>query len=167
MKFKRIAKSRGEVMKDKYTFPAFFCYKEGEKDIGITFPDLPGCVSHGDDEADAWRCAREVLSLHLWGMEDDGDDIPEPTPVQCIDYGEYEESGWKIIVVLVEVWMSAFREKMATKATTRAVTVPGWLDSAAKSAGLNYSQVLQDGLMERLGIQRSVQRLRKGGKVPA
>ncbi len=141
-------------MKDKYAFPALFCYKKEVKDIGIVFPDLPGCISHGSDENEAWKCAREALSLHLWGMEEDGDDIPEPSPVQNIDYAEYEEPGWKLVSVLVEVWMPAFREKMDTKATTRAVTLPRWLDSIAKTAGLNYSQVLQDGLMERLGIRR-------------
>lgn len=153
-------------MKDKYSFPAFFCCEEGRKDIGIVFPDLPGCVSHGDDEADAWKCAREALSLHLWGMEEDGDDIPEPTPVQDIDYGEYEEPGWKIVAVLIEVWMPSFREKMSSKAITRAVTLPGWLDNVARTAGLNYSQVLQDGLMERLGVQRKTQSRRRKSKVP-
>jgi len=142
-------------LKDKYTFPALFCYRETGEEIGIVFPDLPGCTSHGKDENDAWRSAKEALSLHLWGMEEDSDDIPEPTHVQNIDYAEYEEPGWKLVTVLVEVWMPAFREKMSLKATTRAVTLPGWLDRVGKAAGLNYSQILQDGIMERLGVSRA------------
>ena len=142
-------------MKDKYTFPALFCFKEKGEEIGIVFPDLPGCTSHSKDENEAWRCAKEALSLHLWGMEEDGDNIPEPTQVQKIDYSEYEEPGWKLVTVLIEVWMTAFRERMSTKATTRAVTLPGWLDKAGKAANLNYSQILQDGIMERLGVSRT------------
>jgi predicted RNase H-like HicB family nuclease len=153
-------------MKDKYTFPALFCCKEKGKDVGIVFPDLPGCASHGDSESDAWRCAKEVLSLHLWGMEEDGDDIPEPTPIQDITYSEYEEAGWRIVIVLIEVWMPAFREKMAAKATTRAVTLPRWLDKMGKKANINYSQVLQDGIMERLGVSRATVNAKKA-KIPA
>ena len=87
-------------------------------------------------------------------MEEDGDDIPEPTQEQNIDYSEYEEPGYRLVTVLIEVWMPAFRERMSSKATTRAVTLPGWLDKAAKAANLNYYHILQDAIMERLSISR-------------
>ena len=57
--------------------------------------------------------------------------------------------------------MPPFRERMNNKAVTKTVTVPRWLEMEAKIAGLNYSQVLQDGLIERLGIQRKVTRRQK------
>jgi hypothetical protein len=50
---------------------------------------------------------------------------------------------------------------MNNKAVTKAVTVPRWLDLEAKEARLNYSQILQDGLMERLGLQRKAPSRRK------
>ena len=50
---------------------------------------------------------------------------------------------------------------METKAVNRTVTLPGWLDSQAKRASLNYSQILQDGIMERLKISRVVAKKRK------
>jgi post-segregation antitoxin (ccd killing protein) len=51
---------------------------------------------------------------------------------------------------------------METKAVNRTVTIPNWLDRAAKEASLNYSQVLQDGIMQRLKISRDVAKARKG-----
>jgi len=57
--------------------------------------------------------------------------------------------------------MPSFREKMETKAVNRTVTLPGWLDSHAKRAALNYSQILQDGIMERLKISRTVAKHKK------
>ena len=57
--------------------------------------------------------------------------------------------------------MASFREKMETKAVNRTVTLPGWLDKEAKSASLNYSQILQDGIMERLNISRQIAKLRR------
>ena len=56
--------------------------------------------------------------------------------------------------------MPSFREKMETKAINRTVTLPNWLDKEAKVASLNYSQILQDGIMQRLKISRDVSKKR-------
>ncbi|GHV42603.1 hypothetical protein FACS1894187_24940 [Synergistales bacterium] len=141
-------------MKDRYIFPAFFCYDLKDQ-VGVVFHDLPGCVSQGDNDEDALRMAREGLSLHLWGMEEDNDEIPEPTPTKELK-PEIDQT-----VVLIDVFMPPFRERMNNKAVTKTVTVPRWLDLEAKAAELNYSQVLQDGLMTRLGIQRKISNRRK------
>jgi predicted RNase H-like HicB family nuclease len=137
------------TLKDRYIFPAYFCY-DLPGQVGVVYPDLPGCVSQGDDDADALRMAREGLALHLWGMEKDIEEIPNPTPAKDLT-PEVDQ-----IVVLVDVFMPPFREHMNEKAVTKTVTLPRWLELEAKSAGLNYSRVLQDGLMARLGIQRKI-----------
>ena len=143
-------------MKDRYTYPALFAYEKGVDGIGVVFPDLPGCVSHGNNEEDALRMGREALSLHLWGMERDSDAIPEPTPIHDLNYEEYLAPGIYLAVVLIDVWMALFREEMNNKSVTRAVTLPQWLDMRAKEAGLSYSKTLQDGLMERLELRREI-----------
>ncbi|MCL1941699.1 MAG: type II toxin-antitoxin system HicB family antitoxin [Synergistaceae bacterium] len=155
-------------MKDKYTYPALFAYENGVDGIGVVFPDLPGCVSRGENENDALRMGKEALSLHLWGMEQDGDEIPEPTPIHDLNYEEYKESGVHLAVVLIEVWMALFREEMNNKSVTRAVTLPQWLDMRAKEAGLSYSKTLQDGLMDRLELKRQINHKpgRKKNKIP-
>lgn len=48
--------------------------------FGVYFPDLPGAISGGINAEDAAFNARECLALHLYGMEEDGDPIPNPTP---------------------------------------------------------------------------------------
>jgi hypothetical protein len=106
--------------------------------------------SQGDNDENALYMAREGLLLHLWGMEQDKDDIPEPIPAKDLRPGPDQ------VIVLVDVFMPPFRERMNNKSVAKTVTVPRWLDMEAKSAGLNYSQVLQDGLLERLGIQHQI-----------
>ena len=138
-------------MQDRYIYPALFCYYP-EGDIGVIFPDLPGCVSHANDEGAALYMAKDAMSLHLFGMEKDGDDIPAPTPVKELKY-EPDQAP-----VLIDVFMPPFRERMKNRAVTKAVTVPRWLELEAKAAGLNFSQVLQDALMDRLGIHREIKR---------
>lgn len=133
-------------MKDHYLFPAIF--EQGDESIGVYFPDLPGCVSGGDNEADAVRMAKEALSLHLYGMEEDGDDIPDPSSAKYIqdslDSNEY--------VVMIEVWMPPFRDKVANRAVKKTLTVPKWLDDLAAENNVNYSRILQEGLKRYLGV---------------
>jgi predicted RNase H-like HicB family nuclease len=42
-------------------------HKTPDSDYGVSFPDLPGCVTAGVDLEDARRMAGEVLALHLAG----------------------------------------------------------------------------------------------------
>ncbi len=134
-------------MKNRYMFPAVF--EQTDNSIGIYFPDLPGCVSSGDDEQDAVRMAKEALSLHLYGMEEDGEEIPEPSSIRDIqeklDPNEY--------VVMIEVWMPPFRDKMQQKAVKKTLTIPKWLDDIAKEHGVNYSFILQEALKKHLDVK--------------
>lgn len=148
------------MLPPKYTYPAFLGFDEPTGRYYVLFHDLPGCTTTGDTEEEVLRNAHEALSLHLYGMEDDGDKIPAPSAIVGLK-GENSEA-----VVLIEVWMPSFRERMETKAINRTVTLPGWLDREAKTANLNYSQILQDGIMERLKVSRTVQRQRRR-KIPA
>jgi predicted RNase H-like HicB family nuclease len=42
-------------------------------------PDLPGCVATGANIDDVQREIREAIELHLEGMREDGDPIPQPS----------------------------------------------------------------------------------------
>ncbi|RJF63544.1 type II toxin-antitoxin system HicB family antitoxin [Rhodopseudomonas palustris] len=46
--------------------------------VGVWFPDLPGCVSAGDDIDEALRNAPEALALYLEQIEHDGKPLPKP-----------------------------------------------------------------------------------------
>lgn len=50
--------------------------ERGMDGFGVFFPDLPGCVSAGDTQAEAFANAGEALKLHLAGMQDDGTPFP-------------------------------------------------------------------------------------------
>jgi predicted RNase H-like HicB family nuclease len=42
-------------------------------------PDLPGCVATGRTIEATEELIREGIAIHLEGMREDGDPIPEPT----------------------------------------------------------------------------------------
>jgi predicted RNase H-like HicB family nuclease len=57
-----------------------------KSDYGAYVPDLPGVISVGDSQAEVTANIREAIALHLEGLRDSGDDIPEPkTLVAVID----------------------------------------------------------------------------------
>ena len=131
-------------MKDFYTFPAIF--HVADDGISITFPDLPGCLPCADTMEEAFSNAREALQLHLYGMEEDGEAIPESSPVASIHAGTNET------MAMIEAWMPPFRERMANKAVNKTVTIPRWLDTLAKRENVNFSHIFQQSLKDYLGV---------------
>ena len=108
---------------DRYFFPAVFIYEDGQE-IAVDFPDLKAATS-GTDEEDALLSARELLGCVLYGMEEDGEEIPAPTPLNEIETRKNERA------VLVDVYMPAIRMAGVTKAVNRTVSLPAWLNAAA------------------------------------
>ena len=132
-------------MKDTYVYPAVF-YDEPDG-ISIEFPDLPGCLPCADTMEEAFRNAKEALQLHLYGMEEDGEPIPEPSRVSSVQPKDDVGS-----VVMIEAWMPPFREKMLNKSIAKTVTIPRWLDILARREKVSYSHLLQDSLKSYLGV---------------
>ena len=59
-------------------------HKDAKSDYGVSFPDLPGCVTAGATLEEARAMASEALALHLEGMAEDGEAIPEPSALDDI-----------------------------------------------------------------------------------
>lgn len=130
---------------DRYFFPAVFTYEDSQE-IAVEFPDLD-VATCGKDDADALLSARELLGITLLGLEEDGEDIPAPSKLSALSLASNQRAA------LIDVYMPAVRLAGINKAVTRTVTVPAWLNAAALGQGFNFSQVLQEALKERLGIE--------------
>ena len=128
---------------DRYIFPAVLTYDEGYE-IAVTFPDLPGCATSGETEADALAMGKEALGLHLWGMETDAEEIPVPSPVKSIHTDDNE------VIVLIDVYMPAVRMAQENRSVNRTVTLPAWLNAKALERGINFSQILQNALKDAI-----------------
>ena len=42
-------------------------------------PDLPGCIAAGGNREETERLMREAIEMHLRGLKEDGEPVPEPT----------------------------------------------------------------------------------------
>lgn len=59
-------------------------HKEPSSDYGVSFPDFPGCVTAGTTLDEARREAAEALAMHIDGMIEDGEVIPEPSLLEDV-----------------------------------------------------------------------------------
>lgn len=57
----------------------------GERNLSAFVPDLPGCAATGGTLAELKRNLADAITLHLHGMQEDGEPIPEPTVYDFID----------------------------------------------------------------------------------
>lgn len=129
---------------DRYFYPAVFTYEEGEE-IAVVFPDLDVATS-GENDDDALLSARELLGCVMFGLEEDGTEIPAPTALSQVALESNERA------VLVDVYMPSVRMAQNNKSVNRTVTLPAWLNAAALERNINFSQVLQDALKNQIGL---------------
>lgn len=57
-------------------------HKTDDSDYGVSFPDLPGCISAGETLDEARAMAEEALALHIEGLVEDGEAVPEPSTLE-------------------------------------------------------------------------------------
>ena len=56
-----------------------YLHKDRRSDYGVSFPDFPGCVTAGKSLEEVRELAVEALTLHIAGMIEDGEALPEPS----------------------------------------------------------------------------------------
>lgn len=130
----------------KLFYPAVFHTAE-EGGFWVSFPDLPECLTEGDDMQTAYEMAVEALGLALVGRKEDGEEIPKPTAIDQISMDEG-------ILVIVEFDMLEYQKKHNFRAVKKTLSIPEWLNEEATAMGVNFSQVLQEALMAKLNISR-------------
>jgi len=59
-------------------------HKDPNSDYGVSFPDFPGCVTAGSSIDEAKDMAQEALALHIEGLVEEGEALPEPSSLEAI-----------------------------------------------------------------------------------
>lgn len=129
---------------NKLFYPAIF-HKADEGGYWITFPDIPECMTQGDDMQNAYEMAIDALGLAITSRETEKEEIPAASEPCNIITGENE------FCVVVEFDMLAYKKRTNSKAVKKTLSIPEWLNEEATAMGINFSQVLQNALMEIMG----------------
>ena len=130
----------------KLFYPAIFHVAE-EGGFWITFPDIPECMTQGDDMQEAYEMAVDALGLALTSREQEKQEIPSPSALSEIHVGTDE------YCVIVEFDMLAYKKRTNSKAVKKTLSIPEWLNEEATALGINFSQVLQEALMQKVGAR--------------
>ena len=129
----------------KYAYPAIFTPEENGG-YSINFPDLEGCNTCGEDLRDGIEMAEDVLALVLYGYEKDNRSIPDPSPSSAftLTNGEF--------INYIACDTMKYRKMYNSRAVKKTLSIPEWLNEEALAVGLNFSQVLQEALIQKLQL---------------
>jgi predicted RNase H-like HicB family nuclease len=73
-------------------------HKDADSDFGVSFPDLPGCITAGSTLEEAREMAAEALAFHIEGMEEDGDEVPAPSSLDQVMADPKNRDGVVMVV---------------------------------------------------------------------
>ncbi|MDR0896990.1 MAG: type II toxin-antitoxin system HicB family antitoxin [Oscillospiraceae bacterium] len=120
-------------------YPAHFHPNE-DASITVQFPDLPGCITEGKNEANALFMARDALALYIDTLRMCGEPVPPPSPAQSVP----PEVG--SCLVFIDADPEIYARERRNRAIRRTVSIPQWMDERAASEHISLSKVLQAAL---------------------
>lgn len=139
----------------KQVYPIFIV--EQKKTFLVYVPDMD-IYTEGKSMADAIEMARDAIGLKGIDYEDDKKTIPTPSShKEAIEKAKSDADFFDYstgILTLVDVNFTVYRRRMDNKSVRRNVTLPNWLNMEAEKAQINVSRVLQEALINVLGISK-------------
>lgn len=128
---------------NKLFYPSIFHIAE-EGGFWVTFPDLPECMTQGDDMQNAYEMAVDALGLALTSRKQEHQDIPVPSQPKDITVSENE------YCIIIEFDMLAYQKRNNSKAVKKTLTIPEWLNEEAISLNINFHRYCRMLLFKKL-----------------
>ncbi len=124
--------------------------KDGD-DYLVYIPDIDR-NTEGKSMYDAIFMARDLLGT--WSLDHE---LPEPSTVEdaiqiAKDKADDKDFVWSAgSPVFVDIDTEEYKRKLDNRSVKKNCTLPAWLNDKAEAAGINFSRVLQEALIEKLG----------------
>lgn len=136
---------------DNITYPVILTYEDDVIYAGV--PDLgtDNCVTYGDTLEETLQNIKEVITLYLDELEEEGKEFPKASDIKSLKK-ELKENQELLYINLYLPYEKSLI-KIAYKKKT--LSIPVWLDLLATNKNLNFSQILQAGLKKELGIDKN------------
>jgi len=128
-------------MVEKFFYPCVVTEEEGI--YYINFPDFKACFTDGETMEEALDNAKDVLTAVLIEMTKHNEELPKPSKPKAGD------NDW---VVAVDVIKSYVLSKANNQSVKKTLTIPKWLNDLAMEQDINFSQVLQESLKDKLQV---------------
>ena len=131
-------------MRKRLFYPAVF-HSADEGGYTVTFPDLPGCITEGDTVEEAYEMAMDALGLYIIDDLDNDNVVPASEPSDIIVEADDR-------IILIEFDYLDYQKKHNSQSVKKTLSIPSWLNEEALKNNINFSNVLQEALMEKLSI---------------
>lgn len=113
-----------------------------DNDFLVYIPDFD-INTFGNTLANAITMARDAIGLMSIQLEDENKELPEPFSVACEEKGD--------IQTLVDIDFCEYRRKHDNRMVKKNCTIPYYLNVEAEKRGINFSRLLQEALMQKIG----------------
>lgn len=107
----------------------------------IEFHDLPGCSTQADTLEELLINSREAIEGQILDLFEYGESVPSARQILDLDYTD-------VSPILIETEVDLSKRSKSVKKT---LTIPVWLNEQALARNINFSKVLQESLIEKIG----------------
>ena len=127
---------------NKLFYPAIFHIAD-EGGFWVSFPDIPECLTEGDNIEQAYEMAVDALGLCITDRMNSKEVLPPPSSPEklAVDDG---------FLMVIEFDLMSYKKRTNSKAVKKTLTIPEWLNEEATALGVNFSQVLQEALIAKI-----------------
>ena len=122
-------------------YPAVFHEEDGS--VWAEFPDLEGCQTYGDTIEECVKETNEALGLYAESLIERGMKLPRPTKIRDINIDD--ENSF-----VMAVYCDLNNYMKDSKAVKKTLTIPQWLNDRAVKSNINFSETLQNALIEKI-----------------
>jgi hypothetical protein len=128
----------------KLAYPAVITYDAEDKSYSVAFPDLKGCVSGGFSLIEAIEMGIDAASGWILTEMEEGNAIPKAS-----DPAKIKLTDDKSFITMLILDMDSYSEKYSSKSIRKNITLPKWVNTLAEKHHVNFSQLLQNTIVEK------------------
>jgi predicted RNase H-like HicB family nuclease len=127
----------------KLVYVAIFTPWEDGDGFTVEVPDLPGCVTEGDNLAEAIEMGMDAACGWILGELEDGNQYPQPRNYEDVPV---PDGSFKNLLVLD---MEAYADQYSSKTIRKNITIPAWLNTYGEKNNINFSRILTESLLQQ------------------
>jgi predicted RNase H-like HicB family nuclease len=135
-------------------YPA--CFFKEETGYSVIFPDLNYLATCGATLDEALSAAVDCLAGYLYWLQKDSSEFPPASSLSSINLTsvaeELEVSPEDAFVNIVTVDVNEYAKTHFEKSVKKTLSIPAWLNNAALERHINFSQVLQEALLQKMNL---------------
>lgn len=134
---------------DNITYPVILTYEDNVIYAGVPDLEIDDCATYGDTLDEALQNIKEVITLRLVELEEEGIEFPRNNHIKSLKSNLKENQE----LVYINLWLPYEKSLIKTIYKKKTLSIPTWLDILATNKNINFSQVLQKALKSELGIE--------------